>query len=153
MKYDTFARRWMVVDDTPAVLEAVSMLLESLNCAEICRFDSANEALEAFLANPNAYEIIITDLDMPEMNGIELCEMIHAVAPTQSVLLATGSSEITEREAASQGFCGMLRKPFPVRELLKQLERAGVETRSDAHHISFIQEARASVAMFSSVWA
>ena len=119
-------RRWMLVDDTAAILEAVAMLLEALDFAEICRFNSSAEALEAFTEDPHAYELIISDLDMPEMNGFELCAAIRAISPAQKLLLATGSSEVTEAEAIAHGFCGMLKKPFPVRALLAAIESAGV---------------------------
>ena len=119
-------RRWMLVDDTAAILEAVAMLLEALDFAEICRFNSSAEALNAFTENPEAYELVISDLDMPEMNGFELCAAIRQIAPAQKLLLATGSSEVTEAEALAHGFCGLLKKPFPIRALLAAIESAGV---------------------------
>jgi DNA-binding NtrC family response regulator len=118
--------RWILVDDTPAILEAVAMLLEALDCAEICKFHSAGEALEAFAADPGGFELVVTDRDMPEMNGLELCSAILKIAPDQKVLLATGSSEITGGEALEHGFCGMLKKPFSFRSLVRCLEQAGV---------------------------
>jgi CheY-like chemotaxis protein len=147
------ARRWMVVDDTPAVLEAVAMLLESLGCAEIFRFNSAAEALEAFTAAPEAFEVIITDLDMPEMNGIEFCAAIRDISPWQKMILATGSSQITEREAMAHGFHGMLRKPFPIREMIAKLERAGVSTGREETATTFAKRAQESLAAFSTAWA
>jgi CheY-like chemotaxis protein len=119
-------RRWILVDDTPAILEAVAILLESFDFAEIWRFNSAAEALEMFEAAPGDYELVISDLDMPEMNGFELCKAIHTISPNQKVLLATGSSEVTEAQVVEHGFCGMLKKPFPVRALLATLETAGI---------------------------
>lgn len=147
------ARRWMVVDDTPAVLEAVAMLLESLGCAEVSRFNSAEEALEAFTADPEGYELIVTDFNMPGMTGLELCEVIHDISPWQKLLLATGSTNMTEREAMAHGFRGMLRKPFPMREMIAKLEHIGVPTGRAEGPTVFMQKAHESLAMFSAAWA
>lgn len=145
------ARRWMVVDDTPAVLEAVAMLLESFDCAEITRCNSAEEALEVFAADPNAFELIVSDLDMPGMNGLELCAAIRDISPWQKLLLATGSSEITEREAMAAGFRGLLRKPFPMRDLLAKLEQAEVSTTRE--ETCFMSNALESLRSISPAWA
>jgi CheY-like chemotaxis protein len=125
MNADRKPRRWMLVDDTPAILEAVAVLLESFDFAEIWRFNSAAEALEVFENDPQGFELVISDLDMPEMNGFEFCQALHQIAPSQKVLLATGSSEVTEAQVIEHGFCGMLKKPFAVRALLAALETAG----------------------------
>lgn len=126
------SRKWMVVDDTPAVLEAVAMLLEALGCAEVHRFNSAEEAIEVFFADPEGWEVVITDLDMPGMNGLEFREMLHVIRAEQRVLLATGSSDFTPDQAHAAGFCGMLRKPFPMQEMIELLERCGVPATRQA---------------------
>jgi two-component system cell cycle sensor histidine kinase/response regulator CckA len=123
-------RRWMLVDDTPEILEAVALLLEAVSDAEICRYHSSEEALRDFASDPGAYEIVVTDLDMPELNGLELCQAIHEIAPAQKVILATGSSEVTKDEIFASGFSAYLKKPFPMRELLEALEMSGVSLES-----------------------
>lgn len=137
-------RKWMVVDDTPAVLEAVAMLLESLGCAEVHRFNSAEEAIEVFFADPEGWDVVITDLDMPGMDGLEFRELLHVIRAEQRVLLATGSSDITPDQARAAGFSGMIRKPFPMRELIGQLEACGVSTT---------QQAEVNFAEVSPAWA
>jgi CheY-like chemotaxis protein len=106
--------RWLVVDDTEAVLQLMATLLERLGAAEVCQAHSAAEALAQFAAAPERFTFVVTDFDMPGMNGGELCQRLHALAPRLPILLATGSSEITPAGARQLGFCGLLLKPFPV---------------------------------------
>jgi len=146
-------KRWMVVDDTPAVLEAVAMILESLDAAEVLRFNSAEDALEAYSADPDAFELIVTDLNMPSMDGAELCAAVHALNWRQPVLLATGSSDLTTAEALDAGFIGLLRKPFAVRDLLLQLQNANVLDTPEPQKIDTLFTVRASLSLLSPAWA
>ena len=118
--------RWMVVDDNEGLLDFLASLLETLGVAEVQRCHSGAEALAAFSARPAAFQFVITDLDMPGMNGIELCRRLHAVSPGLKVALATGSSVANEAGARQCGFCGLLAKPFPAAALWRVVESAGV---------------------------
>lgn len=122
--------RWLVVDDTDAVLLLMATLLERMGAAEICRAHSAAEALEKFAAAPERFTFVVTDFNMPGMNGAELCQRLHALAPSLPVLLATGSAEITPAGARGLGFCGLVFKPFPVGEFAEAVAAAGVMGRS-----------------------
>lgn len=127
--------RWMVVDDNHAVLDFLSSLLESLGVAEVYRFETANEALAAFTAAPSQFQFVITDLEMPGMNGIELCRRLHAVAPDVKIVLATGSAVANEEGVRRCGFCGLLAKPFPAAALWRVMEAASV-TKSGSSNLS-----------------
>jgi CheY-like chemotaxis protein len=118
--------RWLVVDDTECVLELLTTLLARLGRAEICRCRSGAEALAQFAAAPESFEFVVTDLEMPGMNGIELCRELHARAPHLKILLATGSSLASEESARQLGFCGLLAKPFPPAELHCAVAAAGL---------------------------
>jgi CheY-like chemotaxis protein len=118
--------RWMVVDDFNSMLESTARLLERLGRADISRCRSGAEALAAFNANPGAFTFVVTDLNMPEMDGIELCRALRALEPRLPILLTTGNAIITEAEARDRGFCGLLEKPFQPRTLLAALESAGI---------------------------
>src|SRR6185312_15490732 len=95
--------RWMLVDDNQGTLNLMGDILEMMNCAEIVRFNSPTEALEAFAAAPEEFQVVITDLEMPDMNGIELCRRIHTLSRETKVLLASGSSVVTEVQALQWG--------------------------------------------------
>jgi CheY-like chemotaxis protein len=118
--------RWMVVDDDDSVRDFLASVLEMRGVADVCRFRSGPEALAAFHAMPNQYQFVITDLDMPGMNGIELCRRLRAMAPELKVVLATGNVAANETGARQCGFCGLLAKPFPVAEVWRLAEAVGV---------------------------
>jgi FixJ family two-component response regulator len=120
--------RWMVVDNDADALEAVSTLLTAAGIAEICPFNSATEALDAFVAAPDAFHLVVTDLEMPGMNGVDLRRHLHALSPSLRVLLATGGGLFTEEYAVRSGFCGLLQKPFSLTTFRQVLE--GAETRT-----------------------
>ena len=121
---DETSRRWMVVDNNSETLEAVRALLEALTKAEVCAYRSATEALEAFVAAPESFGLVITDFEMPGMNGVDFRRHLQALWPALKILLITGSGQFTEQSALQSGFCGLLRKPFSLGALKAAVERA-----------------------------
>lgn len=133
------AARWMIVDDNAAILEMMHDIVERFTDASIECFNSPLTALAAFTAEPEAFELVITDFEMPGMNGMELCRELHAAAPAARVILATGSGLISDEAAAQEGFCGLLPKPFPFALLERTLAAAGVGRISANSATSFNQ--------------
>jgi len=120
MKNKTGAR-WMVVDDDTAALDAVAELLGAVSDAEICAFPSPWQALNAFAAAPETFHLVVTDFEMPGMNGVDFRRHVQAVSPATQVLLTTGSGMFTEESARENGFCGLLCKPFSIGALKQTL--------------------------------
>jgi two-component system response regulator FlrC len=118
--------RWLIVDDAEEILELLALLLRRIAPVEICRARSAAEALAMVAAAAAPFTFVVTDLEMPGMNGIELCRALHAAAPAVPVLLATGSARVSAEAARGLGFCGMLAKPFSPAELSRAVVKAGV---------------------------
>jgi CheY-like chemotaxis protein len=117
---------WMVVDDNIDILNVTRVMLTRITDALVECFQSPTDALAAFQAAPRKYALVITDFEMPEMNGAELCHRLQKILPVLNVLLVTGSG-IASRTAVSElGFCGRLQKPFVVAELKRALMDAGV---------------------------
>lgn len=119
-------QRWMLVDDNPELLNMLSLLVRQFTNAVIECYNSPQAALSAFVAAPAGYELIITDFDMPGMNGIELCRQLRSVSAIQKVFLATGSGYFTEAAARHHGFSALLNKPFPLSSLQKALAAVGL---------------------------
>src|SRR5579863_317164 len=85
---NTFQEKaWLLVDDNEEILTTISALLETLTGATVECHSSAGSALAAFTAAPGRYELIVTDYEMPGMNGVELCRRLKAVAPDQKIIL------------------------------------------------------------------
>jgi DNA-binding NtrC family response regulator len=125
MKNETGAR-WMVVDNDTDALETVTQLLAAVSDAEICAFPSPWQALDAFAAAPDSFRLVVTDFDMPGMNGVDFRRHLQAMSPSAKVLLTTGGGMFTEESARQNGFCGLLCKPFSIGTLKQTL--AGVAT-------------------------
>ena len=118
--------RWMIVDDNQDVLTLMRDVIAHFADVDIQCFHSPLAALATFTSAPKAFDLVITDLEMPDMSGIELGSRLWRLSPTIKVLLSTGSEILTATEARQKGFCGMLRKPFLLASLRHALEAAAV---------------------------
>lgn len=114
----------MVVDDNQDILMLIRDIVARFSDVDIECFNSPQDALAAFEAEPEAFDFVITDLEMPGMSGIELSRRLRALSPSLRILLSTGSELLSDEEAAQKGFCGLLRKPFPLAALQNALEPA-----------------------------
>jgi FixJ family two-component response regulator len=114
----------MVVDSDANTLETIATLLRVFIDAEICPFQSTTDALDAFLAAPDSFRMVITDFDMPKLNAVDFRRHLQALAPGLKVFVITGSGMFTEENARRCGFCGLLRKPFTLGALKRAVEYA-----------------------------
>ncbi len=117
---------WMIVDDNEDILSLMREAAARFSHARIVCFDSPRAALAAFEAGPELFELVITDFEMPGMDGVELCRRLRAILPSAKILLTTGSDLVSEETAAHEGFCGLLPKPFPFATLRRVLKGIGV---------------------------
>jgi len=117
---------WMIVDDNETILTLVRSLVECFTDRPIECFLSPEAALLVFQAAPERFEFVITDLEMPGMNGTDFCRRLHETSPALKVLLSTGSEILTDDQAAARGFCGLLHKPMLMQSLKTVLSREGL---------------------------
>lgn len=119
-------RRWMVVDDDPFIGQMLTVFLTAVSGTHVSCYESPNEALKVFAAEPELFEVIITDLEMPHLNGLELSRCFLAMAPQLKIVLMTGSYSGIERAASEgTGLAGFLYKPFSLDSLQLLLENIG----------------------------
>jgi CheY-like chemotaxis protein len=126
--------RWMLIDDDAEVLAMLQLLLENLTDAVIECHSSPRSAYAAFSKAPADYELVLTDFEMPGMNGLELSRWLRAVSPTQKIILMTGSGRFTEATADRAGFNALLTKPIALEALKRALARAGVKVECACTH-------------------
>lgn len=111
--------RILVVDDETAIVDLVSSMLKSrgytvTGCAE------CSAALNLFRKDPQAFDLVITDMTMPHMTGIQLAQALRAIRPDIPLIVCTGFSElIDEAKALDLGFQKFLMKPIVRRDLCR----------------------------------
>jgi CheY-like chemotaxis protein/anti-sigma regulatory factor (Ser/Thr protein kinase) len=102
----------LLVDDEPAVVRLEQQMLERLGY-KISSHTSSLDAVEVFRSNPDAFDIIITDMTMPNMTGDQLAKEILSIKPDMPIIICTGFSErINKEQAGIIGIKGFLMKPI-----------------------------------------
>ena len=104
--------RILFVDDEESLVRTGTTMLQRLGYRVTGMTDS-RQALAAFLAAPDDFDLIVTDHTMPGLTGAELAERLLAVRPRLPILLCTGySNTMTPAKARLMGIEGFLNKPF-----------------------------------------
>jgi len=114
----------LLVDDEVILLEAMRRLLELLGYT-VTACSSAVDAFEKFSASPDGFDLLITDMTMPEMTGVELTGKILQVRSDLPVVMVTGYSESIDAEHAKN--CGVnefIMKPVSKKQLLAAINNA-----------------------------
>ncbi|MBL6992524.1 ATP-binding protein, partial [Desulfobacula sp.] len=107
----------LLVDDEEAILSMEKRMLERLGYKVTSRTSSL-EVLEAFRASPDKFDLVITDMAMPNMPGDKLSVELTKIRPDIPILLCTGFSEtMSEEKAASLGIKGFILKPIVMKDL------------------------------------
>lgn len=102
----------LFVDDEVSLVAASLGLLENLGYSVTTR-SSSTEALEAFRANPERYDLVISDLTMPQMGGIELARELRRIRPDLAIIICTGfSGVVTPGQLKAAGVSKLLAKPI-----------------------------------------
>jgi PAS domain S-box-containing protein len=115
-------RRVLFVDDEDALVVLSKRVLSRLG-HEVATFTDPFAALEAFRAEPGAYDAVVTDLSMPGMPGLELTRRVLEARPGVTVIVTSGYvSEEDEAAARAAGATELLLKPPTVEELGSALD-------------------------------
>jgi len=113
----------LLVDDEDAIAIMEKEMLERLGYSVVSRTSSV-EALEAFRANPNKFDLVITDMAMPNMAGDKLASELVKIRPDIPILLCTGfSQKIPEKKACTIGIKGFLMKPIVMKDLSDKMRK------------------------------
>ncbi len=119
--------RVLFVDDEPAIVEAGTRLLAGLGYA-VTPATSSADALAIFRADPDAFDVVVSDLTMPKMTGIELARELLALRPRLPIVLCSGYNVgISQQEAMGMGLRALAMKPLS-RDALARLVREAVES-------------------------
>ncbi len=125
-------RKILVVDDEEDVRDTLHNVLKSLNYEPYTAASGA-EALEIIKSTP--IDVVLSDLYMPEMDGIELLKRVRAVEPKMVFLMITAHPTVeTAVEAIKKGAYDYLTKPFHIEEVRLKINRA-LEKKGMAHSL------------------
>lgn len=105
----------MIIDDEPIVCKRLRSTLEKANM-EIETFTDPNEAVNRF--TEKKFQVLITDLKMKEMDGIEVLKLVKKMSPETKVIIITGVATVEKaKEALKLGAYDFIAKPFKLSQL------------------------------------
>lgn len=117
------SERILIVDDEEQIVRMEKQMLEGLGYHVTARTSSI-EALEAFRAVPANFDLVITDMTMPNMTGVQLAQSLLAIKPDIPIVICTGFSEkINEDRAKEEGIKEFVMKPIVKRELAEKIRK------------------------------
>jgi len=108
----------LVVDDDEGVRNITAMILKQKG-HDILQASNGLEALMIYSSYRQKIDLVLTDVDMPQINGLELAARIRARDPSKRILLMSGRAQ--DDLAASED-CSMLSKPFLPDQLIAAVE-------------------------------
>ncbi len=115
--------RILFVDDEKSMVDAMAPIFQRLGYA-VTAITRSNEALEHFLNHSGDFDLVITDMTMPEMTGADLAVEIIRARPDIPIILCTGFSDmIDEKKAMEIGIKAFVMKPIVVREMTKTIRK------------------------------
>ena len=111
----------LFIDDEISLVDIGQQVLELLGYKVVTRTSSL-EALELFRAKPDTFDLVITDMTMPNMTGAKLAQEMMSIRPQIPVILCTGySQQITKEQAKKIGIRQFLLKPIVMDELARTI--------------------------------
>jgi CheY-like chemotaxis protein len=123
--------RLLFIDDEPALARLGYNVLTQLGY-DVATYTSSAEALAAFQAAPQHFDLVITDYTMPQMTGDVLTRALRRLRADIPIILETGFSHAIDAEqAAALGIDAFLLKPWTVRELARTITQVLAQRRTE----------------------
>jgi len=115
--------RILYLDDEEPLVFLMRRMLEHLG-HRISAFTRAEDALAAFKETPDEFDLVLTDLSMPGMSGVEFAQSVLAVRPGTLVVIATGHLQNKDVEKArAAGVREVIQKPNTLDEMARTVNR------------------------------
>ncbi len=109
--------RILLVDDEQGILDSTRQILGTMGYT-VSDFTDSISAFKAFAKDPDAFDLVVTDMSMPNMDGRALSEKIFSVRKDIPIILCTGYHEtFTEKDAVEMGIFRYLEKPVLIQTL------------------------------------
>jgi len=111
----------LLVDDEDSIVKMEKKMLERLGY-QVTSHTSSIKALDSFRTNPDKFDLVISDMAMPNLSGDKLAVELTRICPEIPILLCTGFSEtLSEEKARSLGINGFLWKPIKMKDLSRKV--------------------------------
>ena len=116
--------------------EVLLLMLKEMYAQEGIYCDTCNDAAELMeMVRKKEYSLLLTDLNMPDINGFELLELLRASnvgnSRTIPVVVTTASSSCSKEELIERGFAGCLFKPFSISELMEISDKCAIKGKQN----------------------
>lgn len=128
-------QRIVIVDDEPSIIGFIELNLTAAGF-EVLTASTGAEGLE--LATSSGCDLVVTDLKLPDMDGVELMRQIHMMAPSMPIIIVTAYGTIENAvNAIKQGAYDYVTKPIEIEDLLIRIEKAFAlqELHSEVRHL------------------
>lgn len=112
--------RILLAEDDAAMREYLARALERSGY-QVSAVGCGTEAIP--LLEAESFDLLLTDIVMPEMDGIELAQRAAAMAPDMQVMFITGFAAVTLRAGKAMPAAKVLSKPFHLRDLVLEVDR------------------------------
>jgi CheY-like chemotaxis protein len=122
--------RILVVDDEDCIRDIMCCMLEPTGY-QCTATSSGSEALEK-LDSGGEFDLLLSDLMMPGLNGLELLELATQKCPHMSALLVTAADRRSGLDAVEKKGCNYLLKPFSQEQLLEAVRRSMTRSGTDS---------------------
>ncbi len=120
----TGQERVLFVDDEAILVEVGQAILTRLGY-QVTTATSAEKALALFTADPQSWDVVVTDQTMPEMTGLVMARRMLDIRPDLPVILCTGySTQVSEEQALAEGIKEFAMKPLGLQDLATIIRRA-----------------------------
>lgn len=117
---DAFRARILLAEDDGAMRTYLERALQNAGFA----VDSVDRGTAALpLLDENHYDLLLSDIVMPEMDGIELAQKCNEMSPNTKVMFITGFAAVTLKASREQPQAKVLSKPFHLKDLVMEVER------------------------------
>jgi PAS domain S-box-containing protein len=121
----------LVADDEELIVEVIGDMLKDLGYKTTLRTSSV-EAFEAFKANPENFDLLVTDHTMPNMTGFDLARKIHSIRKELPVIVCSGFSEIVAMDKCKkEEISSFIMKPVLKTDLAAAVRKAIDEIKED----------------------
>jgi nitrogen-specific signal transduction histidine kinase/ActR/RegA family two-component response regulator len=128
--------RILYVDDDEALVFLMNRMLKRLNYS-VAAFQDSREALEAFRADPMGFDLVITDMSMPHLDGIEIVNALKEIRPDVPIVMVTGYIRPQDLEQTKNlGIAQLIQKPETAQEMSHVLHRILSDIRHDTIRVS-----------------